>query len=76
MILEINTMGRSFNEVMEDIYDAANVYGMSSAQVDKYLIVDDYGDIVEVSTDRGDYYEEVIIAMSEDLDLTYDVSIL
>lgn len=81
MILEIETMGRSFAEVELDVYDAMYVYGLTDGEIAKQFNIDNYGDIVEVEVNRWDsrdpaYYEEVLTMIEGDLGMTYNVTLL
>lgn len=81
MILEIQTGGRSYKEVLDDIYEAGSVYGVTEGWIDKYLNVDNYGDIIEVSVNQWDARdpsgsEEVIQLIADELDMVYYTEIL
>lgn len=81
MILEIQTLGDSFEEVEDAFYEAASVYGLSEDDVDQGFQIDDFGSIIEVTVNPADgrgynELENKLVQIGEDLDLSYDVQIL
>lgn len=77
MLVEIQTLGDSFEQVMERVYEAASVHGsMTEDQFDEVCYADDFGSHIEITCDGGDDAESVLHAMLGDLDMSYNVSIL
>ena len=81
MILESQTLGDSFEELEDAIYEAASVYGLSETDVDQNYQIDFFGDIVEIQVNTmsgsdDQRYEDILIQFGEDLDLDYNVAIL
>lgn len=81
MTLEIQTLGDSFEEVEDAIYEAASVYGLSEDDVDQGFQIDDFGSIIEITVNPADgqgydQLENKLVQIGEDLDLSYDVQLL
>lgn len=81
MILEIQKGGYSTQEVLDDLYEAAMVQGFTDKQFEDFYVVDDYGDLIEVSLDdnrvNGDWsYEDALVLIAEDIDMKYEVTLL
>lgn len=76
MLVEINTLGDSFEDAMEKVYEAAMVHGgLTDEQFDNACYADDYGSHIELTCDDASI-ESVIYKMIGDLDMEYNVSIL